>query len=67
MKKKSKKNRNPILFLHKIYNLVQQTQAIGMKNTENRLLKNIKAGVPTVAQWVKNPTAAAQVAAEMWV
>ena len=32
-----------------------------MKN-ENRDL-----GVPTVAQWVKNPTAAAQTAVEVWV
>ena len=27
----------------------------------------MKAGVPTVAQWVKNLTAMAQVAIEMWV
>ena len=24
-------------------------------------------GIPAVAQWVKNPTAAAQVAAEAWI
>ena len=30
-------------------------------------LKNIIEGVPDVAQWVKNLTASAQVAAEVWV
>ena len=29
-------------------------------------LKKQNTGVPTVAQWVKNPTAAAQVAAKVW-
>ena len=29
--------------------------------------KNGEIGVPTVAQWVKNPTAVAGVAAEVWV
>ena len=29
--------------------------------------ENVSQGVPTVEQWVKNPTAVAQVAAEVWV
>ena len=34
---------------------------------EERRRERIKVGVPTVAQWVKNPTAVAWVVAEAWV
>lgn len=30
-------------------------------------LKSVINGVPTMAQWVKNPTPAARVTAEVWV
>ena len=30
-------------------------------------IKKLPSGVPVVAQWVKNPTAVAQVAPEAWV
>ena len=30
-------------------------------------IRNTQQGVPTVAQWVKNPTAAAQSAVKVWV
>ena len=29
--------------------------------------ENVSQGVPTVEQWVKNPTAVAQITAEAWV
>ena len=31
------------------------------------MIERDSIGVPTVAQWVKNPTAVAVVAAEVWV
>lgn len=34
---------------------------------QHEAFKTHNAGVPTVAPWVKNPTAAAQAAAEAWV
>ena len=36
-------------------------------NRDSRMINKRAAGVPTVAQWVKNPTAAAQVTAEVQV
>ena len=30
-------------------------------------IRNYKLGVPAVVRWVKNPTAVAQVDAELWV
>ena len=36
-------------------------------NPQVKEFRNTILGVPTVAQWVKNPTATAQVAVEVWV
>ena len=69
--------------LHRYYNRCKKStgwhplreelrKAVSMKPREKRLSKKKKrererAGVPTVAQWVKNSTAAAWVAVEVWV
>ena len=49
--------------------LLQLIQAGGMTENYHFAISNkiIVLGVPIVLQWVKNPTAMAQVAAEAWV
>ena len=36
-------------------------------NDTHHIYKKVPIGVPAVAQWVKNPTAAALVTVEVWV
>ena len=47
-------------------NTQEKNDILKWSKLENLTLKVI-IGVPTVEQWVKNPTAAAQVSTEVWV
>ena len=66
--------RTPILsFIAQVYSLkttysrdiIEKIKAFDTQTIAFNIFQ--ESGVPTVAQWVKNPTAVAQVAAEVWV
>ena len=42
-------------------------QSTNQEPRKTKILKGLSEGVPAVAQWVKNPTAVAQVTAEVQV